>query len=86
MKGYRTLLSDPLYLGYVGSSAFVNGAFFAFFSGSPFVVITLLGFSPGDYGLFAVIVVGGFLLGATFAPQLARRYGGVAIIFAGTFI
>jgi DHA1 family bicyclomycin/chloramphenicol resistance-like MFS transporter len=86
MKGYRTLLSDPLYLGYAGSSAFVNGAFFAFFSGSPFVVITLLGFSPGDYGLFAVIVVGGFLLGATFAPQLARRYGGVAIIFAGTFI
>ena len=86
MKGYRTLLSDPLYLGYVGSTAFVNGAFFAFFSGSPFVVITLLGFSPGDYGLFAVIVVGGFLLGATFAPQLARRYSGVAIIFAGTFI
>jgi DHA1 family bicyclomycin/chloramphenicol resistance-like MFS transporter len=86
MNGYGTLLRDPLYLGYAGSTAFVNGAFFAFFSGSPFVVITLLGFSPADFGLFAVIVVGGFLIGATFAPRLARRYGSVAIIFAGALI
>ncbi len=80
------LLTNPLFLGYAGSSAFVNGAFFAFFSGSPFVAIDILGLSPTGFGLFTIAAVGGFLFGAGFAPRLGRTLGTVAPILIGTLL
>jgi DHA1 family bicyclomycin/chloramphenicol resistance-like MFS transporter len=65
------LLTDRSYLGYVLVNALMFGGQFAFISGSPFVLIEVLGVSPGAFGL----CFGAVSLGIMTGTFLSGRFG-----------
>jgi MFS transporter, DHA1 family, multidrug resistance protein len=67
------LLTDRSYLGYVLVNALMFGGQFAFISGSPFVLIEVLGVSPGTFGL----CFGAVSLGIMTGTFLSGRFGAV---------
>jgi DHA1 family bicyclomycin/chloramphenicol resistance-like MFS transporter len=67
------LLTDRSYLAYVLVNALMFGGQFAFISGSPFVLIEVLGVSPGVFGL----CFGAVSLGIMTGTFLSGRFGGV---------
>ena len=72
---YGILLSSPLYLGYVATAGFGFGGFFAFISGSSFVIIDFFGLDPRAYGLAFGLVVVGFMIGTVVSGRLSMRLG-----------
>src|SRR3546814_15597746 len=51
------------------------GAFFAFLAGGPYVVIEILHRHPSEYGLYFVLISGGYMLGNFAASRLSQRLG-----------
>ncbi|MEQ8248833.1 MAG: multidrug effflux MFS transporter [Alphaproteobacteria bacterium] len=83
-RGYAALGRSRRFMGYLLATAFVNGAFYAFFAGGAFVAIEILGLSPSQFGLLTVPVVLFFLPSAYLSVRLAARYGATRIIALGT--
>lgn len=74
-RNYVDLLTDPKYLGYALSIAFSFGGIYAFISGSPFVLIEMMGVAPDDFGeLFALTGVC-YGVGGYSAARLTPRWG-----------
>lgn len=83
LASYASLVRSPLYAGYTLHVAFSAGAFFAFLGGAPYVVIELLGASPRDYGLYFLLVAGGYSVGSFVAGRLSQRVGVDGMILLG---
>ena len=86
LAGYGRLLRRSAYLRYLVPLSLVFGAFFAFVTAGPFVLINRLGVATEDYGLYYGILVLAFMAGSLAANRLVRRWaperlvqGGVAI-------
>lgn len=74
VSGYWRLLRRPVYLRYLIPLSTVFGAFFAFVTAGPFVLIDRLGVATEDYGLYYGIMVLAFMAGSLAANRLARRW------------
>ena len=74
-RNYLTLLSDSRFLGYALAATFGFSGLWAFITASPFVLIELVGLSPGRYGLMFALMSGGFALGSFASTRLSRRIG-----------
>lgn len=92
-RAYGPLLRSRIFLGYALATAFALGGVFAFHTGSPALYIGALGVSPGQYGLYPLITVFGFIT-ATFttsrlvgrvSPQGLVRFG-LVIMSAGAVL
>lgn len=89
-RSFGVLLRNRPYRVYVAITALAYGGLFAFISGSSFVLISIYGLSPRDYGLSFGFGVLGFILGTIIAQRLVGRRGldgviaiGVAFLAAG---
>jgi DHA1 family bicyclomycin/chloramphenicol resistance-like MFS transporter len=60
--------------------------FFAFLGGTPFVAIDMLGLTGTEYGLYFVLVPGGFILGNFLTGRFSQRLGIHAFVAAGSVI
>lgn len=85
--GYAQLLARRVYLRYLIPSATVFGAFFAFVTAGPFLLIDRLGIATEDYGLYYGALVLCFMAGSLAANRLAGRLSAdrlvqAAIVFA----
>jgi DHA1 family bicyclomycin/chloramphenicol resistance-like MFS transporter len=69
------LLADRGFLGYVLVAALMFGGQFTFITGSSFVLIEVLGVSPGVYGLCFGLVALGIMTGSFLAARLVARLG-----------
>jgi len=86
VRDYAFLLRQRHFLIYVALIFVVQTGIFSFISNSPFVLITALGFSAGQFGfLFAGIIVG-HLCGAAVGSRLVRRIGIDATIRCGVLL
>jgi MFS transporter, DHA1 family, multidrug resistance protein len=68
------LFKSPRFLGYVGAAAFGSATFFAFLGGGAHVIITLMGRSSAEYGVWFAIGSVGFMAGNFVASRLATRF------------
>ncbi|MET4807684.1 multidrug effflux MFS transporter [Limibacillus sp. MBR-115] len=84
LRNYRTLLRERRYLGYVWVTAAVFGGLFAFISGSSFIIIETLGYSPFAFGLCFLVFVTGFMTGSLLSGRFSRRFGVDRLILIGT--
>ena len=89
-SGYGQLLSRRVYWRYLIPSATVFGAFFAFVTAGPFLLIDRLGIATEDYGLYYGVLVLCFMAGSLAANRLAGRVSpdrlvqaAIAFAFAG---
>ena len=89
----RALLTSRSFIAYVLVGTFGSGTFFCFLGGAPYVVITLMGRSSAEYGVWFVLSAFGYMAGNSAAGRFSARYGinvmiawGVALEIVGSLI
>jgi DHA1 family bicyclomycin/chloramphenicol resistance-like MFS transporter len=80
----RALLASPSFNGYVLCSAVGSGTFFAFLGGAPYIVISLMGRSSAEYGVWFALSAFGYMLGNFLAARFSARQGIRKMIIWGT--
>jgi MFS transporter, DHA1 family, multidrug resistance protein len=85
-KEARELLLDPTFAGFVICAAMISGPFYATIGGAPHVVITVMGRSATELGLWLVFASLGYMAGNFLAGSFSVRYGGTAMIWWGLFL
>jgi len=76
----RGLLVSPTFNGYVLCGALTSASFFAFLGGAPHVMVTQLGRTSAEYGLWFLINAVGYMAGNFTASRFSLRYGVDAMI------
>jgi DHA1 family bicyclomycin/chloramphenicol resistance-like MFS transporter len=83
LRNFASLLRHR---GFLASTLAVSASFaglFAFISGSPFVLIEVLGLPPERFGLGFLAAVVGFMGGSFLSGRLLSRYGSARLVTAG---
>jgi MFS transporter, DHA1 family, multidrug resistance protein len=83
LRDWRALLARPRFHGYVLCGAFGSAPFFTFLGGGPHVVVSMMGRSSAEYGLWFAVVSLGYMSGNFTVARLSQRFGVDAMIVAG---
>ncbi len=86
VAGFGRLLRVRVYCGYAFQVAFTTSAFYSFLAGAPYVVIDLMGRTPGEYGLYSIAVSLAFMAGNFVTGRITERVGTDRMIAFGTSI
>ncbi len=70
---YIEILSSLEFVGYAITAALCFGGFFAYLSGSSFVLINVMGIPIDHFGYYFCVVVLGFICGTLVGPLITRR-------------
>jgi DHA1 family bicyclomycin/chloramphenicol resistance-like MFS transporter len=79
----RVLAGSVAFNGYVMCAAFGSGTFFALLGGGPHIVVTLMGRSTAEYGVWFAISAIGYMSGNFTASRLSIRFGVERMILLG---
>ncbi|WP_238149872.1 multidrug effflux MFS transporter [Pararhodobacter aggregans] len=80
---YPELLTSPRFWGYVLTTAFSSGVFFAYLGGAPFVGSEIYGLTPSELGLFFGVTGVGYGMGNYLSGRYSTRFGVVRMIVYG---
>jgi DHA1 family bicyclomycin/chloramphenicol resistance-like MFS transporter len=90
---WRALLGTAKFHGYVLAAALGSAPFFTFLGGGPYVVVTLMGRTSAEYGLWFAVTSLGYMAGNFTASRLSQRLGvdtmimlGIAFEFIGAVV
>ena len=75
LRRYGTLIVDRRFFGYAALNGTIFGMLFAYQTGSPYILMVELGYSPQAYGLLILFNVAGFLTGNIITNRFGRRIG-----------
>ena len=79
----RALAGSPRFFGYALCAGFGSAPFFSFLGGAPHVVVTMLGHTSAEYGLWFFVPSIGFMAGNFAVSRLTGRLGIDALIWWG---
>ena len=82
----RALMSSPRFIGYALMGALGSAPFYTFLGGGPYVVVTMMGRSSAEYGIWFAFSAIGFMAGNFTASRLTMRYGVDRMILAGILV
>ena len=82
-RSYPELFASRRFWGFVFSSMFASGMFFAFIGGAPYVAQQHLGLSPSALGMYFVFIIMGYTLGNFLSGRYAARAGIFTMMIAG---
>jgi DHA1 family bicyclomycin/chloramphenicol resistance-like MFS transporter len=82
-RGLRELTTSAKFAGYVCAGAFGSSTFFAFLGGGPHVIVTLMGRTSAEYGVWFAASSIGYMAGNFIASRLSTRYGIDRLIWWG---
>jgi MFS transporter, DHA1 family, multidrug resistance protein len=80
------LTASPKFLGYALCAALGSAPFFSFLGGAPHVVVTMLGRTSAEYGLWFFVPSIGFMSGNFAVSRLTRRFGINTLILWGALL
>ena len=80
---WRALLTSSKFHGYVLAGALGSMPFFTFLGGGPHAVVTIMGRTSAEYGLWFALTSLGYMGGNFTASRLSQRWGVDAMIMAG---
>lgn len=83
LRDYPELLTSPRFWGYVLSTAFASGVFFAYLGGAPFIGTVLYGLTPTEVGLYFGVTGLGYGLGNFLSGRFSMRLGVIEMIVWG---
>ena len=86
LNDYPELLSSRRFWGYVLTTAFASGAFFAFLGGGPFIASSVFGLSPFWAGVCFGVPAIGYFTGNYLTGRYAARHGVNRLVLAGSLI
>ncbi|MBI3703420.1 MAG: multidrug effflux MFS transporter [Rhizobiales bacterium] len=79
----RALLGNAKFHGYMLCGALGSAPFFTFLGGGPHVVVTLMGRTSAEYGLWFMVTSLGYMSGNFSVSRLSQRFGIEAMITVG---
>jgi DHA1 family bicyclomycin/chloramphenicol resistance-like MFS transporter len=79
----RALARSASFHGYVLCAAFGSGTFFAFLGGGPHAVVTIMGRSPPEFGVWFAMSSVGYMAGNFLTSRLSMRFGVDRMIWWG---
>lgn len=79
----RSLLGNTKFYGYVLCGALGSAPFFTFLGGGPHVVVTLMGRTSAEYGMWFAVTSLGYMSGNFSVSRLSQRFGIDSMIMAG---
>jgi len=82
-REWRTLLGRSKFHGYVLCAALGSAPFFIFLGGAPHVVVSLMGRSSAEYGMWFVVTSLGYMGGNFTVSRLSQRFGVDRMILVG---
>jgi DHA1 family bicyclomycin/chloramphenicol resistance-like MFS transporter len=82
----KDLVGSRLFWGYVLCGAFGSGTFFAFLGGGPYVVVSMMGRTSAEYGVWFALSSAGYMAGNFAASRLSLRIGVDAMIRWGLLV
>jgi DHA1 family bicyclomycin/chloramphenicol resistance-like MFS transporter len=85
-KESRALLSTPAFAGFALCAGMISGPYYAVLGGVPQVVITQMGRSPAELGVWFIMTSLGYMLGNYIAGRFSARFGIYAMIWWGLVI
>jgi MFS transporter, DHA1 family, multidrug resistance protein len=77
------LAASPRFFGYALCAGLGSAPFFSFLGGAPHVVVTMLGHTSAEYGLWFCLPSFGFMAGNFAVSRLTARFGINALIWWG---
>jgi DHA1 family bicyclomycin/chloramphenicol resistance-like MFS transporter len=83
LRDARALLASAPFYGYVLVVAFATAPFFTFIGGGPHVVISMMGRSSAEYGLWFMTNSIGYMTGNFIASRQSQRFGVDTMIVIG---
>lgn len=83
VEEWRALLGQRRFYGYLLVGALGSAPFFIFLGGAPHAVVTLMGRSSAEYGLWFAMMSLGFMGGNYTVSRLSQRFGIDTMIVAG---
>jgi DHA1 family bicyclomycin/chloramphenicol resistance-like MFS transporter len=83
LRDFAQLVSNRSFAAYVLVAAFGSATFFAFLGGSTHVVVTLMGHSSAEYGVWFAISSIGYMAGNYVSSRLSTHYGIDPLIWWG---
>ena len=75
LRDFRDLSTNRKLWAYVLTAALGSGTFFVFLGGGPHVVVTLMGRSSAEYGVWFALSSIGYMAGNYTTSRLSTRYG-----------
>jgi DHA1 family bicyclomycin/chloramphenicol resistance-like MFS transporter len=75
LQSYRIVLSNRVYLAYLGLGSLSYAGLFAWLSGASFVLQNLYGLTPFVFGVVFAIGAVGYMIGTTIAARVVARVG-----------
>ena len=83
LKGYKALLTSPIFWGYTLCMAFSTGTLYIFLTGVPLIVGPSMDGAGAKLGFFMGLVPAGFILGSYLAGRYGVRFSSSAIVVMG---
>ena len=83
IQEWRALLGSAKFHGYVLCGTLGSASFFTFLGGGPYVVVTLMGRSSAEFGVWFAVTSLGYMTGNFTASRLSQRFGVDAMIVIG---
>ena len=83
LRDARALFASATFYGYVLVVAFATAPFFTFIGGGPHVVVTMMGRSSAEYGVWFMTNSIGYMAGNFIASRQSQRFGVNAMIVIG---
>ena len=85
-RAVPSLFASPVFSAYVMQTAFTSMIFFAFISGAPYVMAHMLHRPPSEYGLYYILVSGGFMVGNMVSLRIGHWFQAHRLLVVGSGI
>jgi len=82
----RALATSPTFIGYALAAAFNSATFFAFVGGAPHVVVTIMGRTSAEYGIWFAVGAFSYMAGNYGAARWSQRLGVDTMVRLGAMI
>lgn len=82
----RALVTNRDFLIFTGIATAFNATFFAFVGGAPHAVVQVMALNPTVYGLWFIIVSGGYMIGNAVSGRYTERWGTMRMLRLGTLL
>lgn len=80
------LLASPIFGAFTLGGGFQVAVFFGFVAAAPYLVVDLLGLTATDYGLWFMLMPGGFITGSLISSRIGRRIGPARMAVLGSSV
>jgi DHA1 family bicyclomycin/chloramphenicol resistance-like MFS transporter len=74
-RGWSELVRSPVFLGYTLSTTFNTVSFFGFLAVAPYLMVTVMGRPPSEYGFWFVGCAGSYLVGNFLTARYTQAIG-----------